>query len=139
ALVLAEVEDLDDAGMVEPRQVAGLALEAGGEVALLKDSKTRHLDDDVAIEECVVDAVDVGHAALAELLLHDVATVGELQADPVGSVPGHWLVDHAEQRKKESTSLPGYQGPRRSVNELLYFLPGTGSGKRAQRSFEKFW
>src|SRR5947209_16856665 len=64
ALVLADVEDLDDVGMVEAGQVAGLALEADGEVALFEHGETRHLDDDVAIEERIVSAVDVGHAAL---------------------------------------------------------------------------
>src|SRR4051794_19937491 len=79
ALVLADVENLDDVGMVEAGQVAGLALEAGGKVALLEHGEPWHLDDDIAIEERIVSAVDVGHAALAEFLLHVVAAVGERQ------------------------------------------------------------
>src|SRR5262249_23945213 len=88
-------------------------LKRGGECGASRAGGGGALGCRARFEERVPDSVDVGHAALAEFLPHGVAVVGELQADPVGGVPGHEQADHAVQRMEESTYPPGYQAVRR--------------------------
>ena len=67
-LVLAEVVDRDDVGVVERGGGQGLLAEAGAEVRIATVLGAEDLDRDVAIELGVVGAVDAGHAPLPEEL-----------------------------------------------------------------------
>jgi hypothetical protein len=67
ALVLDEVEDGDDVGMIELGGVAGLTLEALHEIRIRVERLGNHLDGDVTVEDRVVALVDLAHRTLADL------------------------------------------------------------------------
>jgi len=71
AVVLAVVVDLDDVGMLQCGDRAGLALEAGDKLRIAREGE--HLDGDQALQGRLVGLVHGGHAAtvddLAELVL----------------------------------------------------------------------
>ena len=84
-LVEAEVEDLDDVGVHEPRDGQRLAPEARDELAVVGEVLGQQLDGDVALEARVEGAHDGRHAADAEPLAQLVAA-GEDLAGHHGAV-----------------------------------------------------
>ena len=59
--------DRRDVGMIQRRQHLRLAREARHAVGILREGLGQHLDRDVAVELGVGGALDLAHAALAEL------------------------------------------------------------------------
>ena len=78
ALVEAEVEDLDDVGVHEPRDGQRLAPEARDELVVVGQVLGQQLDGHVALEALVEGAHDGRHAADAEALAQLVATREDL-------------------------------------------------------------
>ena len=76
AVLAAEVEDLEDVRMLQPRDRAGFLLEALSVVGVVGEEVGQHLDRDVAVQRRVVGAVDRGHAAAADALQHPVGAEG---------------------------------------------------------------
>jgi hypothetical protein len=79
AVFLAVAVDLDDVGVVDGGQGAGLLQELFDEDAVLADGLLHDLDGDGAAEGFVIGLVDGAHAALAELF----------EQDEVGETGGH--------------------------------------------------
>jgi hypothetical protein len=76
AVDLAEVEDLDDVGVIERQRDLGLVDEHPHELALVGEVLADLLDDDAlgqTLGDAHVGEVDLGHTALADLLRQHVA------------------------------------------------------------------
>ena len=67
AIDAADVVDAADVGMVQGRDGASLALEAGPHIGIASDVARQDLDRDRAIEPRVAGPVDLAHAARADL------------------------------------------------------------------------
>jgi hypothetical protein len=67
ALVLADVEDRADPGVVEPRGGLRLALESLEDPGALSDSSRQELERDVALETKILGVLNLPHTALAQL------------------------------------------------------------------------
>ncbi len=99
-VLLADVVDGADVGMVQGRSRLGLALEAGQRLGVLGDVIRQELEGDKAMQPGVFGLVDDAHAATADLLNNAVVRDGP--AD-------HWrtmllVVKAPSQRKHESTN-----------------------------------
>ena len=67
AVLLPQVEDGDDVGMVEARRGLGLTQEALAGIALCGGAARDRLDRDEAVEQGIVGLEDLAHRALADL------------------------------------------------------------------------
>ena len=63
ALVLVEIEDPHDAGMIERAGDGHLAAEALGQIAILREVRVEDLDGDLGAADAVVRGEDLGEAA----------------------------------------------------------------------------
>ena len=71
-VLVADVVERADVRVVELRDGARLALEAGPHLGRGGQVRGQHLDGDVAAQPGVVGAIDLAHAARADLLDHSV-------------------------------------------------------------------
>src|SRR5581483_9749405 len=82
AVLLTDVVDRDDVGVLDDRGRARLALEACDELPVLREVRGHDLDDGLTLELGVLREEDGSHAALAELL-HDAAAADDLADERV--------------------------------------------------------
>ena len=89
AVVLADLVDRDDAGVVEQRDGLGLVLEPAQLGVVGQDAGLDHLEGDGPVEADLAGLVDDAHAAAAQLLLDlVVAEVADGRARGIGEAPG---------------------------------------------------
>jgi hypothetical protein len=88
-VVLADIGNLDDMGMDKAHQRADFVQEAAGKPFVDEHGLPGDFNDCITVEVMVTGAVDIGHAALAQHFLNDVAAVGKNLVDPISGVRYH--------------------------------------------------
>src|SRR6266487_3616262 len=122
AVVLAVVVDLDDVGMLQCGDRAGLALEADNKTRIAREGE--HLDGDQALQGGLVGLVHGGHAALAD----DPAEL--VAAKPTTSQVAHGACSIAPPPKRPS------KHPRAAVG--VSFAGRSSADDRRYRSWSRF-